>query len=100
MMRKTLLDKILQTLANFKKPINYGAGHVGTSGDDYALLISENKFYDIALAMGIQGSDSSYRDLIQGHLERVMGIKIIPVPYLENKYSISVREEVEGGETK
>ncbi len=100
MMRKTLLDKILQTLANFKQAINYGQGHVGTSSDDYALLISENKFYDIALAMGIQGSDSSYHDLIQGRLERVMGVKIIPIPYLENKYSISVREEVEDGETK
>ena len=39
---------------------------MGTSGNDYVLLVSENKFYDFATAMGIQGSDQSYRDLLTG----------------------------------
>jgi len=66
--RKLFFSKILDVLANFKKALNQTQGHMGTSGDDYVLLISENKFYDFATAMGVQGSDQAYRDLLAGSL--------------------------------
>jgi hypothetical protein len=44
--------------------------------------------------MGIQGSDEAYKNLIRGTFEKYMGLRVIPVPYLENKYVVSVKETV------
>jgi len=41
----------------------------------------------------VQGSDQAYNDLINGKLTTIYGIPFLGVPYMENKFSVSVEED-------